>query len=80
MRAISRRSASGSSGFFSETILKRALLGFVEQVGELHRLAAAGFERLAILAENRAKPDVGELCSYPRLGMPAAKGAKSCWK
>ena len=37
-----------------------ALLRLVEQVGQLHRLAAAGFERLAILAENRAEPDVGQ--------------------
>ena len=29
-----------------------ALLGFVEQIGKLHRLAAARFERLAVVAKN----------------------------
>ena len=37
--------------FFSETTLK-TFLRFVEQIAQLHGVAAAGFERLAVLAHD----------------------------
>ena len=80
MRAISRRSASGRSGILFRDELQRALLGFVEQVGELHRLAAARFERLAVLAEDRAEPDVREPHLPPTPGCQRRKIAKTCRK
>ena len=48
-------------------------LGFVEQIGQLHRLAAARFERLAVLAENRAEPDVGQLGASSSFGASALR-------
>ena len=59
-RAISRRCASGKSRVLFGNDFEGSFLRFVEQIGELHCLAAARFERLAVLAENRAEPDVGQ--------------------
>src|ERR1039458_6898392 len=41
--------------------LESSLFRLIKQIGQLHRLAAAGLKRLAVLAENRAEPDVGQL-------------------
>ena len=59
--------------------LEGALLGLVEQVGELDGFAGAGLEGLAVVAEDGAEPDVRELASWPS-GCQRRKTAKSCWK
>ncbi len=38
-----------------------AILGFVEEVGQSDGIAGAGFEGFAVVAEDGAEPDVGEL-------------------
>ena len=50
---------------------ERALLGLVEEVGQLDGLAGAGFEGLAVLAQDGAEPDVGQFDFGLR--MPAAE-------
>ena len=58
---------------------ERALLRLVQQIGKLHRLSAACFERLAVLAQNRAEPDVGQFnCRLPIADcrLPFAKRGK----
>ena len=73
MRAISRRCGSGSRVFLGDDF-ERAFFGFVEQVGQADGLAGAGFERLAVLAQDGAEPDVGQLGFGLR--MPAAEGGE----
>ena len=80
MRAISRRSASGKRGILFRDERERALLRFVEQIGELDGLAAARFERLAVVAEDRAEPDMRERTFAASSGCQRRKMAKSCRK
>ena len=49
-----------------------ALLGFIEQVAELHGVAGARLERLAVVAHDLAEADVNQLC-LRRIRFPAAK-------
>ena len=70
-RAISRRCGLGQFRVLLRDHLEGALLRLVEQVGQFDGLAGAGLEGLAVLAQDGAEPDVGQL----RLGrrMPAAE-------
>ena len=71
----------GQFGIFLRNNLERALLGFVEQIGQFHRLAAARFERFAILAENRAEPDMCQFRIWMRcFRMPFAERGKHLLK
>ena len=61
----------GEGGVFLGDDGEGALLGFVEEVGEADGFAAAGFEGLAIGAEDGAEPDVVEAGGGG--GLPAAE-------
>ena len=67
-------------GIFFRDHLERALLRFVEQVGELHVFAGARFERLAVVAQDRAEPDMRELHLVGQFRMPAAKRGEQLLK
>ena len=59
--------------FFRDN-LEGPLFGFVQQIGQLHRLAGARFERLAVLAQNRAEPDMGQFDCGLRIAARDASG------
>ena len=50
-----------------------ALLGFIEQIAQLHRVAAARLERLAVVAQDFAEADVNQFHLFGRIRLPAAQ-------
>ena len=71
MRAISRRCGFRQFRALLRHDLERALFGLVQEVGQFDGFAGAGFEGLAVLAQDGAEPDVGQF--HFGLGMPPAE-------